>query len=329
LVLEPPPYGYEADLVLAPPGTSRVARELRRWRFVLRSLRGFDVVHFNFGSTLLPPAHPEASFLGRLYGSLVGGRDLQLLPKRTAVFVTYQGDDARQARERFATLPPGYYDPAVDAAKRRSIARLARRADGVYALNPDLLEVLPPSATFLPYASVDLRTWTPVDAKRAKLPVVVHAPTDRGVKGTEHLVRAVDTLRSEGLAIDLVLVEGLSREQARAVYERADIIVDQLLTGWYGGLAVEGMALGKPVVAHIADEDLEHVPPDLSRELPVVRATTETIATVLRELLSSRREQLPDIGLRGRAFVERWHDPLAVARTTSAAYLAAVRARAD
>lgn len=322
LVVDQPPYGYEADLVLAPAGTGRLIREVRRWRFVLRSLRTYDVVHFNFGSTLLPAAHPNASFLARLYGSLVGGRDLQLLPERTAVFVTYQGDDARQARARFAALPAAHYGPAVDAARRRSIARFARRADGIFALNPDLLDVLPPGAEFLPYASVDLRAWTPVEPPRSAVPVVVHAPTDRGVKGTDHLVRA-----AEALDVELVLVEGMSRAEARAAYARADVVVDQLLVGWYGGLAVEAMALAKPVVAYIADEDLAKVPAELASELPIVRATPDTVAEVLRELVTTRRGELPELGRRGRAFVERWHDPLTVARTTSAAYAAAVAKR--
>jgi hypothetical protein len=44
--------------------------------------------------------------------------------------------------------------------------------------------------------------------------------------------------------------------------------------------------------------------------------------------LTTQRDELPDLGRRGREFVERWHDPLQIARATSAAYVAAVRRRA-
>lgn len=327
LALEPPLPGFEVDGVLFPPGTGKLRREWRRWRFVLSELRGYDVVHFNFGSTLLPSWHPGSRAALRFYARVVEGLDLRLLPDRVAVFVTYQGDDARQRAPRFDSLPREYFLPKVDAAKRRAVARLGGRADGIFVLNPDLLDVLPPNAAFLPYASVDPGDWQPVAAQN-QVPVVVHTPSDRAVKGTEHVVRAVERLRGEGVALELALVERVPRAEARAVLEQADVVVDQLLSGWYGGVAVEAMALGKPTVAYLADKDLARVPPDFARELPIVRATSETLVETLRELLTRRRDELGELGRRGRAFVERWHDPLAVARTCAGAYSAAVRKHA-
>jgi glycosyltransferase involved in cell wall biosynthesis len=327
LALEEPPYGYEADQVLFPRGAGPFERERRRWAFVLGQLRSFDVVHFNFGSTLMPAGHPDAHPVSRLYASLVRGLDVRLLSRRTAVFVTYQGDDARQDAPRFAVLPPGYFEPRSDAAKRRAIRRLTGRADGVFALNPDLLDVLPPSASFLPYASVDPSAWKPVPSSTGRSAVVVHAPTDRAVKGTEHVVRAIERLREGGMAIELVLVEGVTRVEARRALERADVVVDQLLTGWYGGIAVEAMALAKPVVAHLEPDDVARVPAELAEEIPIVRATPETVESVLRDLLS-RRERLAELGRAGRKFVEHWHDPRRVAQTTHDAYVSALRRRA-
>ena len=326
LTLEQPQYGYETDEVLFPEGTRRLARELRRWGFVLRELRSFDVVHFNFGSTLMPSQHPEAHVLTRLYASLVGGADLRALRGTTAVVATYQGDDARQYAARFDALS-GYFDPRADEARRASIRRLTRRADHVFALNPDLLAVLPPSATFLPYASVDPREWPEIPPTGRGVPVIVHAPTDRNVKGTDHLVRAVAALRASGAEVELLLVEGVTRDEARAAYEQADLVVDQLITGWYGAVAVEAMALGKPVLAHLHPDDLERVPSELAEELPVIDATPTTVETVLRELVTDGG-RLTELGRAGRRFVERWHDPRAVARTTKEIYEAAVRSRA-
>jgi len=51
-------------------------------------------------------------------------------------------------------VEPGYYTPASDARKRWRIAQFATYADRIYALNPDLLHVLPAQAEFLPYANV-------------------------------------------------------------------------------------------------------------------------------------------------------------------------------
>ena len=99
------------------------------------------------------------------------------------------------------------------------------------------------------------------------------------------------------------------------------------MLGWYGGLAVESMALGVPVISHIRAVDLEHVPRAFARDLPIIDATPGSIRDVLRTWLVERREELPQVGLRGRAFVERWHDPLRVAAGVAEDYDAAVSRR--
>ncbi len=87
---------------------------------------------------------------------------------------------------------------------------------------------------------------------------------------------AAEQLRAEGVELDFRLVEGLRHEEAVRAYEQADILVDQLLVGWYGGVAVEFMALGKPVVCFLADEWTDrYAPAELMAELPIVRADPE------------------------------------------------------
>src|SRR5262249_47319453 len=123
----------------------------------------------------------------------VGGLDLPVLKSAgKRIVVTYQGDDARQgdwSRAHFpisiaAEVDASYYTPAGDRARRRRIRQVARHADAIFALNPDLLHILPPNAEFLPYASVDLQAWMPVTRAPNETPVVVHAPSDRDAKGT-------------------------------------------------------------------------------------------------------------------------------------------------
>jgi glycosyltransferase involved in cell wall biosynthesis len=153
--------------------------------------------------------------------------------------------------------------------------------------------------------------------------VVVHAPTDRGVKGTRFVREAVDRLQDEGVPFEYVQVENLPRAEARVQYERADLIVDQLLAGWYGGVGLEGMALGKPVICYIREQDLRFVPERMRAELPVIRATPATIYEVLREWLTKHRHELTEVGLRGRRYAERWHDPMRIAERVKRNYEAA------
>jgi hypothetical protein len=64
----------------------------------------------------------------------------------------------------------------------------------------------------------------------------------------------------------------MSNEAARRIYEKADLLVDQLLAGWYGGVAVEFMALGKPVVCYLRESDLRFLPEAMRRQIPIIRA---------------------------------------------------------
>jgi glycosyltransferase involved in cell wall biosynthesis len=186
--------------------------------------------------------------------------------------------------------------------------------------------LLPPTAKFLRYGHLDPREWTytPPPPPSDDGPLVIHAPTHRGVKGTRFVLEAVDKLKAEGVPFRFQLIEGLPRAEARRLFERADLLIDQLWLGWYGGLAVELMALGRPVVCNIRDDGLRFVPPDMGAELPVIRAEPATLAAVLREWLNSRRDELPKVGERSRRYVERWHDPRDVARGLLADYMTAV-----
>jgi glycosyltransferase involved in cell wall biosynthesis len=252
-----------------------------------------------------------------------------------ALFMTFQGDDARQGdycRTHFevtfaSRVPADYYAPASDAAKRRRITRIGRYADGIYALNPDLLHVLPVQARFLPYANVDPRVWQPSVPPDNALPVVVHAPTHRLVKGTDLIVQAVDRLRAEGERFEFVLIEGMSHEEARRAYARADFAIDQLFAGWYGGFAVELMALGKPVISYLREGDLGYLPAEMRGELPVINANPATLYEVLRDWLRAPPARLRERGIRSRAYVERWHDPLKIAARLKHDYEAALAGR--
>jgi glycosyltransferase involved in cell wall biosynthesis len=315
--------GLESESVVL--GGRGPLRELERWRMLVRAWRRFDVVHFNFGSTFFPRWWPSVHRGTRApYGRYARTLELRdpgwLRSAGKAVFVTYQGDDVRTAaalRPRLADASwlDEYYDARDDERKHLAANRVSEEADGIFALNPDLVDLVP-HAQFLPYANVDLRMYAVAPPPHNVKPIVAHAPTDRRTKGTEHVIAATATLAD----VELRLVEGVTRAEVRRSLEQADVYVDQLLVGWYGGTAVEAMALGRPVVAYVHENDLRHVPGEMRAELPVVRATPETLPDAIREAVRRRDE----LAARGRAYVERWHDPLKVAERTKAAYEDAV-----
>lgn len=341
-------FKYSSDEVLWSGKSSFLARELSRWGLLRRAIREFDIIHFNFGRSVMPhwvqgeerAKHIRSLYLRKIYGiysRLFGLRDLPLLRRAgKGIVVTYQGSDARQldycrnnfeitfAKERDYTDQ----DALADEHRRRQISVFDKFADRIFTVNPDLLRVLPARARFMPYAHIDLEKWSSrrePDPKSA--PLVVHAPTDRQIKGTRYIIEAVERLKSEGVAFEFALLEALAHDEARKTYERADLLVDQLLTGWYGGLAVEFMALGKPVICYIRQEDLKFIPEKMKEELPIINAEPKTVYSVLKEWLAKSKAQRHEQGKRGRAYVERWHDPLQVAAALKKEYEEIVSAK--
>jgi glycosyltransferase involved in cell wall biosynthesis len=158
-----------------------------------------------------------------------------------------------------------------------------------------------PEAHVIP-PGLDLRPFTPVPPSDAARPLVVHAPSNREKKGTRFVIEAC-----EQLPVELDIVEGVPHDVARERYARADIVVDQLNAGWHGVFALESMALGKPVVAHLKPDVVERSATGYGVRVPIVPATAETLVEALRPLVEEpalRRE----IGAQSRAYVEQVHD---------------------
>lgn len=132
-------------------------------------------------------------------------------------------------------------------------------------------------------------------------PLIVHAPTNRKFKGSDYVDKATQAIRDKG-NFTYKLVEKMSHSDALSIYQKADIIVDQLLVGTYGMFSVEAMAMGKPVVAFIRED----VRAKLPKDLPIVQATPETLSDVLLELVKDPKRRY-ELGKAGRKYVETYH----------------------
>ena len=239
-------------------------RQAVQWRAFLRLLPQTDVFHFYFGWTLVP-------------------RKVQwplLKAARKKSVLHFLGSDIR--------------------GKTPDQLRYARGADARIVGSYDALRWVPDAHVVPP--GLDLRDYAPVPTDDRPRPVVLHAPSSRRRKGTEHVIAAC-----EALDVELDIVEGLPHDEARRHYERADIVVDQLNAGWYGIFALEAMALGKPVLSFLRDEAVQETERALALEVPVVRVTKETLRERVAELAASADERRR-LGALSRDYVERVHD---------------------
>jgi len=340
LTLEQNYFKYPADHVLWSEGDGYIAKELKRLLLLVSIIFQYDVIHYNFGTTIAAPIYsirPNDSVIVKWlkftyckYSWVVQWFELNLFKLlKKPLFVTYQGNDARQgdfcvAHFEFniaAQVGEEYYTQKSDELKRKMISRMSRYCHSIYALNPDLFYVLPKKTKFMPYAHVFLDEWMPHfnQLENRKLRIG-HAPSNRKVKGTDIILEALEKLKKRGYEFELVLVEGVSNAEARKTYETVDILIDQIFAGWYGGLAVEAMALGKPVLVYIRQDDLKYVPAEMAADLPFFQIDPKNLEEQLRTVLDLPRQELLKIARRSRAYVERWHDPLRIASALKSDY---------
>jgi hypothetical protein len=269
------PLHPEADVSLERRG-GLGRRQLTQWSALAGLLPSTDVFHFYFGLTLVPRA---AQF-----------PLLRALRKKSVMH--YLGSDIRGKT------------PAELAYGKKAGAEVVGSYDAIRWV-PEA-EMIPPG--------IDVQAIEPAPPSDRARPTIVHAPSSRTRKGTEHVVAAC-----AGLDADLVLVEGLRHDEAFERYRDADIVVDQLNAGWYGVFAIECMALGKPVVTFLHEEAVARTERELGIAVPIVSATKESLRERLEPLVASAAERRR-VGAESRAYAERVHDSERVADRLLALY---------
>ena len=275
--------GVEADLVVFEryklhPEADRsldlegglLRRQLKQWPAFLELLPRYDVFHFYSSVTLVP--------------AKVQFRILHALGKRGVYH--YLGSDIR--------------------GKTREQLAYGLRADAEIVGSYDAIRWVPHAEVVLPGIEVSRIEPATPDAER-KRPVILHAPSSRRRKGTDHVVAAC-----EGLDAELRIVEGLTHDEAFEQYRDADIVVDQLNAGWYGVFAIECLALGKPVVTFLHDEAVRRTEEAYGVQVPLVGTTKETLRETLAPLVADGARRRA-IGEASRAYAEKLHDVDAIA----------------
>jgi len=206
--------------------------------------------------------------------------------------------------------------------RAKNMKRLRRFATGFFSLG-DMTEYTPGSRNDLFFWPIDLaegngEKYRPVyssyDGGRPLR--IVHASNHRMFKGTHVLEDAVRQLRAEGVDVELVFVEQVPNTQALEIYRSADVVFDQCLIGFHGYFALEGMALGKPVMCFIRKPAEYLLRPE---ECPIINTSPATLKQDIRRLVQDP-VQLGIIGQRGRHYIEKYFTIDAFAGRLAQAY---------
>ncbi len=321
--------GYPADIQLNTEGMHWPKKLYTLSSAFLKCRSNYDVFHFNFGRSLL---HFPARGLPHL--------DLSFYPKSARLFVTYQGCDIRQKfptqkRTQIAACHQAdcyggqCNSGRLDELRRLGLKKMSPHVEHIWAVNPDLLYFLPTTkSSFIPYA-----VTPPIDppsfagsgehlALQSGRLRILHAPTNRAAKGSFFILKALNELKQKYPdQVETLLVERMSHDQALKAYQSADLVIDQILIGWYGALAVECLFMGIPVICRIAKEDLHFIPEQMAKDVQktFISAEPDSIYDVL-EYFIQHPDQLQPYRQLSLNFAMRWHHPKRVAEITRAHY---------
>lgn len=242
----------------------------RKLFFLLKCLRDYDIFHL----------HSESFFASEF-------KDIPLLKKMgKKIIFHFHGSEIRGK-----TMHPRI-----------------RLSHALLISTPDLFRYAP-EATWLPQP-IDLEYWKPrSDYKPGEKLTIIHAPTDREKSGTDFIISIIEELKKEGYPLVLSIIEKQPYEKLKPYYQAADIFLDKIRLGiGYGNIAIEGMALKKPVCVFIDEEFVPFYP----KELPVVNTPSVNLKQNLKRLIEDEKLR-KELGEKGRVYVERYHEVKKVA----------------
>lgn len=285
------PFNFKPDQCLQLYLHPVASRRAKINQFLQESIRAYDIFHFHFGETFFPDK-TDLEMLKRAGKKMVvhhHGSDIRLL-------------SAAQKNNPYVRVKPEW----TEAKIKNNLSILSKYIDHAIVQDHELAGYITDfykNVHVIPHA-IDLNQFKPhYPPMNSTSPLVVHAPSNRNLKGTEAIIEAVNQLKSANLSFDFQLIEGMEHQETMKLLSTADIAIDQLRIGAYGYLSSEAMAFGKPVICYIR-EDLKTKYP---KELPIVHANPDTITTVLQDVINDPN-QWRDLGLQGRNYVQNHHD---------------------
>lgn len=199
------------------------------------------------------------------------------------------------------------HDFAKDPLSRplKDMRMAERYSDLILSMpNNSMLAVRPYRHFFVP---VDLSAYRG-EVPGREIPVVIHAPSDKGVKGTEKILAALEQLKLEGVRFDLRILHGVSHQEVLSSLSDADVAIDQLNLPLHGMFGLEGMASGC-ALATCNREEYEPFPPNR----PIWHVDAGNLYSQLKRLLTDKQLRI-HLAHDGRKYVERYHDHVQVAR---------------
>lgn len=297
LVLNQNYSNYECDINLNLAYQPLLIKIIIRGINFIRCFFNYDIFHFHGGISLL---HHNL--------------DLPILIFfKKKVVMEYWGSDVIQTdiALKYTLWTPEDLNkiyPTIDNNKKRKMLTKISRLVNATIVGDHYLSPYSKKSKVVDKA-IELNKFPFIGSKwKGKKVKIIHAPTHRNIKGTKFILEAIKKLEKENLPIEFKLVEKMPHHQAIEIYKKADIVIDSVLHGTYGILAIECMALGKPVLCYI-HPNVKH----LYKDLPIVNTQPNQVYQNLKKLILDP-EKREILGIKGRKYVEEKHDSIIMAK---------------
>tara|TARA_B100000161_G_C33558139_1_gene419283 strand:- start:5061 stop:6200 length:1140 start_codon:yes stop_codon:yes gene_type:complete len=316
------PYCYKSDYTIFNQGDCFFQKEIKKI-ISLKHLIYSRYVIYNYGRTIFFPEINEKKGIYRMLKSLynyylrimrIVEISLNKIFNNQIIFI-FSGDDARLKKyciKNYDISPAhflyksGYYSDLKDNLKIKNINFVDRIADNIFALNPDILNTLPNRSIFLAYPYKNNNNYR-IHSYSNDLLKILHMPSNRDFKGTYFIKKTIDELKLLNYNIEFKIIENESNDKLLKIICNYDLVIDQLLAGWYGSVAVESMSMGIPVMAYIRNLDLKYIPREMSNELPIINVNINNLKEQIVKYANLSINEKLEISKSSYKFSKKWH----------------------
>lgn len=292
-------YTYEYSL----EKRNKLVNWFLRFQFFIRALFVFDIFHFISGETLLTRKLIKYELwiykaLGKKIIMHFVGADI-----RSSEYLEWKNTNIN--RYLNGEKPPV---PINKKFQEKIIQSSVKYADYILVSTPDLLKIIPKAIYFPVLLDIDsiyqeIRGITKTTSEKIR---ILHSPSGTKTKGSTYIYDVLEKLKNKYPdKVDLVLPLGkelsyaLPRVELLKQMMQVDIVIDQMLIGWYGLKTVEALAFENEVICYI-DDDLKVF---LFDKCPITLANVNTLESVLEDFITNKKTQ----SLKKLEWVKKYH----------------------
>lgn len=291
-------FGYDTDKIISYSSNSFI-RKFQKILLIIKLLFKYDYFIFDSAGTLFP-GYKDIKLL-RFFGKktmvIFTGCDIRL-PEKVEM---YKWNPCRNCGDQYKAFVGCVLSskPSLINTMENNFDILVSAEEAAGSLNRKYHSTLFP---------VDINKFSYTGVNPGTKLKILHAPSNPEYKGTAYINEAVNRLRDE-FEFEFIVKSNIKAEELYEEISRADLVIDQMLVGFYGLFSIESMAMGKPVVCYIREDILKNSPVDL----PVINANPDTLYSVLKEILKDP-SVLIEKGSQSRQYAEKYHDAAKIAK---------------